>query len=87
MLLRLRVRLPFPRFSLRSYVKVAPATPPRLVALEVLLPHTPVCFVQGKLLMRHAAVEGPTATRCQTPPYSSRRVRWLWDQVGWASGL
>ena len=47
MLLRLRVRLPFARVSLRSYVKVAPATPPRLVALEVLLPHTPVCFVQG----------------------------------------
>ena len=87
MLLRLRVRLPFPRFSLRSYVKVAPATPPRLVALEVLLPHTPVCFVQGKLLMRHAAVEGPTATRRQTPSHSSRRVWWLWDQVGWASGL
>ena len=85
MLLRLRVRLPFARVSLRSYVKVAPATPPRLVALEVLLPHTPVCFVQGKLLMRHAAAEGPTATRCQTPSYSSGRVWWLWDQAGLAA--
>ena len=47
MLLRLRVRLPFARVSLRSYVKVAPATPPRLVALEVLLPHTPV-FCSGQ---------------------------------------
>ena len=86
-MLRLRVRLPFARVSLRSYVKVAPATLPRLVALEVLLPHTPVCFVQGKLLMRHAAAEGPTATRCPTPSYSSRRVWRLWDQAGWASGL
>ena len=85
MLLRLRVRLPFARVSLRSYVKVAPATSPRLVLLEVLLPHTPVCFVQGKLLMRHAAAEGPTATRCQTPSYSSRRVWWLWDQAGLAA--
>ena len=86
-MLRLRVRLPFERFSVPFYVKVVFATPPRLVLLEVLLPHTPECFVQGKLLMRHAAAEGPTARRRQAPPYSSRRVWWLWDQVGWASGL
>ena len=47
MLLRLRVRLPFERYSLRFYVKAAPETPPRLVLLEVLCPHACV-FCSGQ---------------------------------------
>ena len=68
-LLRLRVRLPFARFSLRFYVKVPPATPPRLVLLEVLVPTRLCLCVQGKLLMQpyeKVKREAPTATHCET---------------------